>query len=240
MTQPDPAPKPRRFYKTVEVAPVEGGVAIRLDGRTAKSPGAKPLTAPTEALGRLLAAEWEAQAAEIDFNRMPATRLAFTTLDRGEAARAGMADEVARYAGSDLLCYLADEPEALAERQAAEWGPWLAWAGRELGVALKTATGITPVSQPAEALERTRVLAGAFDDFGLTGLTYAAGLYGSAVLAFAVARGALDGRVAFELSRLDEAFQEERWGVDEEAAARTERLRGEAGLVHAWFDALRG
>jgi chaperone required for assembly of F1-ATPase len=240
LSQPAPAPKPRRFYKAVEVVPADDGFAVRLDGRSAKSPGGRPLAAPTEAMAGLLAAEWEAQANEIDLAAMPATRLAFTALDRGEEARAAMAEEVARYAGSDLLCYLAEEPQVLAEREAERWGPWLAWSKRELGVTLTPSIGISPARQSPGALARATALAAEMDAFALTGLTFAAALYGSAVLAFAVARGALDGEAAFELSRLDEAFQEERWGVDAEAAARTERLRADARLVHGWFATLRG
>lgn len=239
MTHIDPAPKPRRFYKAVDIQPQEGGFGVRLDGRGAKTPGGRALIVPTERLARLLAREWDAQASEIVFDAMPATRLAFTTLDRAAEARAGMADEVARYADSDLLCYVAEEPLILAEREAEAWGPWLRWAETELGVALAPSIGISTRRQAPDAIDRVRMLAAELDDFALTGLTFAAGLYGSAVLAFAVARGELGGEDAFEVSRLDEAFQEERWGVDAEAAQRTERLRADARLVQAWFDALR-
>lgn len=239
MANIDAAQKPRRFYREVDVAPQEGGFAVRLDGRLAKTPRGAALAAPTQALARVLADEWAGQGEHIDIAAMPATRLAFTTIDRSPEARGGMAEEVARYAGSDLLCYLADEPLTLAEREAAVWGPWLSWADQTLGVGLKPVIGISPTTQDPQALERVRELAAALDDFALTGLVFAAGLYGSAVLALAVQRGALAGGDAFELSRLDEAFQEERWGVDEEAAARTERLRAEAAMIDVWFGALR-
>ncbi|MNI93338.1 hypothetical protein D3C73_1512720 [compost metagenome] len=59
------------------------------------------------------------------------------------------------------------------------------------------------------------------------------------MLGLAVQRGALSGEAALDLSRLDEAFTEERWGVDEEAAARTAAHRAEAALLQRWFEALR-
>jgi chaperone required for assembly of F1-ATPase len=233
MTEPDA--KPRRFYRTVSVEPGEGGFAIRLDGRGAKTAGGAALVAPSEALAALIAAEWEAQDPHIDFSRMPATRLAFTAIDRTPSVRDGMAGELAAYAGTDLVCYIAEDPPVLAEREAAAWGPWLAWAERELGVALTPSIGIAHAAQPEDSLENARRFAGELDDFGLTGLVYAAGLFGSAVLAMAVAKGALDAAEAFELSRLDEAFQQERWGVDDEAAMRTEALRREAVMIGRWF-----
>ena len=104
---------------------------------------------------------------------------------------------------------------------------------------LAPAFGIAPVTQDPQALARIEALATADDDFTLSGLAYGAALYGSAVLAFAVARGALDGGEAFVLSRLDETFQEERWGIDAEAADRTDRMHAQAGMLQAWFAALR-
>ena len=240
MTKLDKPRQPPRFYKTVAVVPAGDAFGVALDGRSAKTPGGRALCVPVEALAQLMAEEWAAQGQTIDMAAMPATRLAFTALDHAEAAREGMAEEVARYAGSDLLCYLAEEPRALAEREAAVWGPWLAWADQALGVKLTPSVGIAPVLQSPDALARVAALAGAMDDFRLTGLTYAAGLYGSAVLAFAVERGALPGHEAYEVSRLDEAFQEELWGIDDQARIRTENHRLEAAMIERWFAALRG
>ena len=239
MTRLDKPRTPPRFYKTVEVAPAGDRFAVQLDGRSAKTPGGAPLAAPVEALARVLADEWAAQDKHIDIATMPATRLAFTAIDRTGSAREAMAQEAARYAGSDLLCYLADDPQALAQREAAVWGPWLTWADQALGVKLAPCIGIAPVTQAPEALARVEALALEMDDFRLTGLGFAAALYGSAVLAFAVERGVLPGGDAFEVSRLDEAFQEEQWGIDDEAAARTAILRRDAAMIDRWFAALR-
>ncbi len=227
--------RPRRFYKVVSLEPVDGGFSVRLDGRGAKTAGGAALVAPTQRLGDLIIAEWDGQVESIDFSHMPATRLAFTAIDRTPEARTGMADELAAYAGSDLLCYIAEHPTLLAEQEVAAWGPWLEWAERELEVALTPSIGIAHAVQPEASLTRVRELALVMDDFALTGLLYGAGLYGSAVLALAVARGALDAGEAFELSRLDEAFQQERWGVDEEAALRTQNMRAEAAMLGKWF-----
>jgi chaperone required for assembly of F1-ATPase len=236
--KPQPPERPRRFYKRAEAVPAEGGYEVRLDGRTVRTPAGARLQAPTQALAELIAAEWQAQGEQIAVSEMPATRLAFTALDRAPEARHEVADEVARYAGSDVLCYYADGPEILVERELSHWLPVLEWAQEALGLTFVRAQGIVHQPQPAETLERVRALALELSDFELTGLVNAAGLYGSAVLAFAVQRDKLGGEAAFELSRLDEAFQEQRWGVDEEAAARNTRLRHEAAVFEQWFRAL--
>jgi chaperone required for assembly of F1-ATPase len=230
---------PRRFYKKVSVVPHAEGFAPALDGRVAKTAAKAPVVAPTEALAALLAAEFEAQTDVVDFNRMPVMRMASTAIDRVSLARAEVAREVASYGGSDLLCYRAEAPMELELREAAAWGPWLDWAKAELNVELLAVTGVIHRPQAPEALWQLHQLAEAEHDFMLTGLSFGAALFGSAILSFAVRQGALDAVEAFEISRIDETFQEERWGVDEEAHARRLALTAEAAMLGKWFDAMR-
>ena len=228
----------KRFWKVVDVSEGEGGWAVTLDGRTPKTPAHALLVLPTEAAALLVAEEWAAQGEFIDPGTMPATRLTSTAIDRVSQVREAVAGEIAAYAGSDLVCYLADHPTALALEQAREWTPWRVWAARELGVELEAVKGIIHRPQKPAAIARVGDLALCLDDFALTGLAMAVPLLGSAVLGLAVYRSALSGEAAFELSRLDEAFQERQWGMDEEAAARTAGRRAEAVLLERWFRAL--
>lgn len=230
-------PRLRRVYTAVATAPEGDSFAIRLDGRTARTPEQNALVLPSPALADLLAAEWEAQAKEIDLATMPATRLAFTAIDRTPSHRSELADEVARYAGSDLLVYFAEAPAALVEEQVRRWAPVLDWAATDLRMVLERTAGIVHRPQAPQALERARTLAGAMDDMRLSGLAFACALFGSAVLALAVERGQLSGESAHDLARLDEAFQERQWGVDAEAAERTSARLSEARFVEAWFKA---
>ena len=229
----------KRFWKAVDVSADEGGWTVRLDGRTPKTPAGNTLTLPTEAAAQLVADEWAAQGEFLVPGTMPATRLASTAIDRVSQTREPVAAEIAAYAGSDVICYLAEHPASLIERQQAEWGPWRDWAAKELDVVLHPAEGIVHRAQSPEALARVKGLVLELDDHALTGLATAVPLLGSAVLGLAVQRGALAGEAALDLSRLDEAFTESRWGVDEEAALRTAAHRAEAGLLQRWFEALR-
>ncbi|WP_392354091.1 ATP12 family protein [Brevundimonas sp. LF-1] len=229
----------KRFWKAAGVEARESGWIVLLDGRAPKTPAGNAIVLPTETAAGLVAEEWNDQGEHLLPATMPATRLASTAIDRVSQTRAPVAEEIARYAGSDVLCYLAETPSGLIERQQAEWGPWRDWAARELGVELQPVEGIIHRPQAPQALARVEALALEMDDFALTGLATAVPLFGSAVLGLAVQRGALSGETALDLSRLDEAFTEERWGVDEEAAARTAAHRAEAALLQRWFEALR-
>lgn len=230
--------KPRRFYKSVEVVPEAGGFAVRLDGRPVRTPKGALLALPTESLARQVAEEWQGQGEVLEIARMHATRLANTAIDAIPAAREETAQSVASYAASDLLCYFAEEPQGLVQLQSRHWEPVLQWIEAEVKLSFIRAAGIRHEPQPAATLARVQEMALALDDFGLAGLAFGAALFGSAILAIALQHGWLSGEQAFGLSRLDEAWQEERWGVDAEAAERTERLRTEAAMLGRWFRGL--
>ncbi len=229
---------PRRFYKAVRVEAGPDGHGVLLDARRVRTPAGAVLSAPTQALAEIVAAEWAAQGQYIRMADMPATRLAFTAVDRVAGARGDVCAEIARYAGSDALCYFAEAPKSLEERQIHAWGPVLDWASYVLGLHLVRTVGLRHQAQPKDSLMRAAGLAGELDDFALAGLAHATALFGSAVLAFAVQRDTLGGALALDLSRLDEIFQAERWGVDEEAARRVEGMLAEALMLEAWFRAL--
>jgi chaperone required for assembly of F1-ATPase len=230
----DSRERPRKFYKLAAV----DGLGITLDGRTLKTPGGAVLTLPTAEAAAMVAEEWSAQVDFIDFSTMPATRHSYTAIDRIGGARVEVAKEVARYAGSDLLCYLATEPTALMERQTKAWGEILDWALADMDLEFIRTHGISYTVQPAATLARIEVMALDMDDFRLSAVAFAGALFGSTILALAVERGRLTGEAAYELSRLDEAYQEEQWGIDEEAAERTAGLRAEAALLERWIRAL--
>jgi chaperone required for assembly of F1-ATPase len=234
-----PVEPPRRFYKAVSTRQVADGVGVFLDGKPVRTPAGKALTLPNSALADMLAREWDAQATHIEMAKMPATRLAFTAIDFMSGAQDAVAAEIGRYAGADYLCYFADGPEILIERQTRRWGPLIDWAEQALGVHFVRVTGIRHEEQPAATLLRLARLAEAEGDFVLAGLAHATALFASAILAFALQRGELDGPAALDLSRLDEMFQQERWGVDEEAAERAEGMLAEAVMLERWFAALR-
>lgn len=230
---------PKRFYKQASVAPEGEGFAVLLDGRAIKTPAKTALSVPTEPLAAAIAAEWDAQGETLDLPSMTLTRLANVAIDRTPETRKDLAEELSRYAGTDVTCYLAESPAELQARQDAAWKPWRDWAGKELGVVLVPVIGLMASPQPAASLEAVRAHALSLDDFRLTALTWGCSLLGSAVLALAVEQGALTAEAALAASCVDEDWQIEQWGADEEAiAVRAGRAR-EGAALQLWFEALR-
>lgn len=229
----------KRFWKTADVARTEDGWAVQLDGRTPKTPAHRKLVLPTQAAAQMVADEWAAQGEFLDAGTMPATRLASTAIDRVVEVMEAVADEVAAYAGNDLTCYLAEAPQSLIERQEREWGQWRKWAEDKHSIRLVPVQGIVHQTQDQASLDRVKALAMSLDHFQLSGLAMAVPLLGSAVLGLALQQGELSGEAAYDLSRLDEAFTEERWGVDEEASLRAAAQRAETVMLEQWFKAVK-
>lgn len=215
----------RRFWDTAAASPEADGFAVLLDTRPLRTPAGAPLRVPTAALAAAIAAEWAALTAEIRPERLPLTRAANSAIDRVARQHAAVVEAVAAYGAADLLCYRAGDPAALAGRQAAGWDPWLAWSARRFGAPLHAVEGVMHRPQPAASLAALRRAVAVRDAFALTGLHELVSLSGSLVLGLAVAEGALDAGAAWELSRIDERWQEEHWGLDSEAEQATEARR---------------
>ncbi len=233
------APKIKRFYAEAGVGEAEGGFALLLDGRLARTPAKNRLLFPTRALAEGVAAEWAAQGETLAPATMPLTRLAHSALDGVANALEATVAEIAAYAGSDLVCYRAAEPETLAARQAAAFDPVLAFAEAELGARFALAGGIMHVAQPEESLEKVRA-AIPREPFAVTALHSLTALSGSALIALMVAGGATTPEAAWAAAHVDEDFQIERWGADEEAMRRRETRWADFAAAAFALEALRG
>jgi len=211
----------RRFYGEVGVREDDALHALTLDGRYALTPGRNRLAAASRPLMERVAGEWARQGGALDPADMPITRLLNAAIDGVSRTMEETRAEIVAYAGSDLLCYRADAPESLAERQRKTFDPVLDWAAEALGARFRLAAGVMHVAQAPEALVAVEAALEAYEDpTALAGLSVMTTLTGSALLALAVARGFLTPAEAWSAAHLDEDFQNELWGVDEEAQAR--------------------
>lgn len=210
---------PRRFWTEVTVEEDADGFGLRLDARPLRTPERLPLRVPTRPLAEALAAEWRAVEAELRPEALPFTRAANVAIDRVAKNPDPVVEAIARYGESDLLCYRATEPRALRERQAAAWNPVLDWAATALGAPLRVGRGIVHLDQPASSIAALRAVVSQQDAFSLTALHDLVTLSGSLVLGLGVRRGALEPDAAWGLSRIDEIWQSEQWGADDEAEA---------------------
>jgi len=212
------APRRKRFYKEADIAEADGGFAVTLDGRSIRTPSGRHVVAPTRGIAEAIAAEWNAQGETIDPLTMPLTRFANSVAEVGERVDA-VADDVAKYLGTDLLFYRAGHPEALVAREAAHWDPVLSWAASGLGAHFILSEGIVHVAQPEQAIMAARGVFPA-DPWSMAALHVVTTLTGSALLGLALREGVRDADQVWAAAHVDEDWNSEKWGADEEVAAR--------------------
>ena len=241
MSDPDPVrraqiqmkrPLPKRFYKDVSTDKAEEGFRILLDGRPVRTPGKKLLAVPTQAIADRLRVEWDAQAEEIDPAKMPVTRLVNTAIDGVAENLDAVFEEIVRFSGTDMLCYRADSPEGLVARQRDGWDPVLRWAADAKGIRFILVEGVMHQEQPVPAIEAYAAALSAWrDPLALACVHTVTTLTGSALLGLAFAEGVIDADKAWSLAHIDEDWQIEHWGTDEEAFHRRELRREELDVA---------
>lgn len=221
----------RRFWTEVQLVAVGDNFSIQLDGRPVRTPAKADLILPTRAFAEAVEAEWTAQGDLIDPRAMPFTRTANSAIDNVARHQPQIAEMIAEYGTTDLLCYRAEAPMELIARQCAEWDPLLDWADKTFGARLRVGAGVMHVPQPHSSLAALSKQVHQLDPFRLAALHDLVALSGSLVIGLAGLRGYLRAEALWALSRIDEQWQIECWGEDEEATVEADAKR--AGFLHA-------
>jgi chaperone required for assembly of F1-ATPase len=226
-------PLPKRFHKEAKAVERDGAWVLELDGKTARTPAKNLLAAPNRAIGDALAAEWNALGEFVDPAQMPLTRLLNVAIDRVAVESEAVAADIAKYAGSDLVCYRAAEPEGLVEAQTAAWDPVLDWARDALGARFSLSEGVRHVAQPEASLAAVRAEVDRVPrPFGLAALATVTALTGSVLIALMLARGAIAPDAAWDAAHVDETWNAQTWGEDTDAKKRlaSRRLEFDAAV----------
>ena len=218
----------KRFWKetSFELHP-DGGWQVLLDGRPVRTPAKNAIAVPVQSMAEEIAAEWDAQTEEVDPRTMPMTRMAATCLDRVAPEMPAVAEMIAAYGETDLLCYRADTPAELISRQEIGWDPLLDWAAERFGARLNTGAGVMHIPQPPGAVRALSDCVQSETAWTLTALSELTTISGSLVLGLAVRWGWLGPEEGWALSRIDEQWNIDQWGEDEEAAELAARRRAD-------------
>ncbi len=207
----------KRFWNEATVAETAKGYTVHLDGRPVRTPAKVPVILPTSALAGAIAEEWDAQEGKIRPASMPVTRAANAAIDKVAHQHAEVARMLADYGDSDLLCYRAESPAELAARQAEAWDPLLDWAESDLSARLGVRTGVMPRAQDPQTLARLHREVRMLDFWALTAFHDLVGISGSLIIGFAALRDIYPAQALWQVSRVDEVWQQEQWGRDEDA-----------------------
>ena len=229
----------KRFWTTTSMKADDGGFAVTLDGRDVKTPNGTMFRAPTEPLAVAIRDEWDAQVETINPDAMPMFKFTVTAVDRVTPQREAVVDELANYGANDLLCYREGGDPYLAQRQADTWQPYLTWAAETLKVQLTCFTGIMPGEQPADAKTALRGHVDRYSDFQLSGLHSLVTVSGSLILGLAAAQNHQPIDTIAQAAQLDELWQQEKWGYDDEADARLKAHHALMTAAHRYLSLLK-
>ena len=209
----------KRFYESAGVVEDGADFAVVLDGKPVRTQARRALATPSRELTAAIADEWSAQTDVIDPANMPLTRLANSIIDGVADNAQEVRDDIVKYLGSDLLFYRADGPEGLTERQAAAWDPVVRWAADALGARFIMVEGVVFAAQPEQAIAAA-AKAIPSNVWRLGAVHSIMTLTGSALLALALANGAIGADDAWKAAHVDEDWQMEQWGRDTLAMER--------------------
>ncbi|QUL36634.1 ATP12 family chaperone protein [Erythrobacter sp. JK5] len=221
----------KRFYDMVAVAEAGGGWQVTLDGRGVKTVQRKPQIVPHEDMAFALASEWRAQDDEIDPGSFRLRDMVDYAIDVVAPHPAGVAFKLVAYSDTDTLLYRAHPDEPLYARQQQVWEPILsAFEARE-GVTLKRVSGVIHAPQDEAALEKLKLRLASLDAFCLAAVESMTSLAASLVVGLTALETDGDPRPLWRAAGLEEEWQAELWGRDEEAEDR--RIRRELDFLFA-------
>ncbi len=229
----------KRFYREAVAVEADCGFGVALDGRNIRTPAKAALVAPTRALAESIAGEWAAQEDKIDPVTMPMMKFTSTAIDRIMPQRDAVADQIAAYAQTDLICYRAERPVDLVRLQEESWQPLLDWCNEHYGASLRSTHGVIPIEQDSDSLAALSAAVREHDDFALSALHGLTATSGSLVIGLAVTAGHLGAADAADAAQVDESYQTEKWGYDKDAADRLSGRRGEIVSAAAFHALLR-
>lgn len=226
----------KRFYKDVSVQPTKGGYRVLLDGRPIKTQMGRQQVVPTETLADALAAEWAEQGEEIDPRKFLFRDHADFAIDIVGENRDETIAKLLAFAETDTLCYRADPDEPLYRRQKEDWEPLLCHLEDKHGVAFQRISGVMHRPQPPETIATLKDHLEQLDDFALAGMTALASLSASLAIALLADDEAVnDPMLLWRDANLEEEWQADQWGREEEAEERRRKKGDEFSAAHTFM-----
>ena len=207
--------KPKRNWSKVTTDVYGNGFAVFLDANPVRTPAQHTMILPTRNLALLVADEWRLQEEFVEMENMPFTRMSNAGLDTTPETRSELNKMLADYCRTDLLYYRATEPRELRLRQHDGWDPVLSWIQSKFQAKFVVTSGVMPVSQPKSSVERLISEISRMDGFEICALRELVTMTGSLLLGIAAIHNFRLPLEIWQLSRIDEEWQRDKWGSDE-------------------------
>jgi chaperone required for assembly of F1-ATPase len=228
----------KRFWKEAVVVQTDDGFNVTLDGHAIRTPSKSALVIRYRNIAEQIAAEWMAQENEVDPTTMPATRMVNSVIDKVSINADAIIEMLAEYAGTDLLCYRSISPQGLIDEQARLWDPLLQWSADVLNAPMNVTSGVMFTAQNDASVDVFRKQLLALNHYQLAGVHDLISISGSAVISVALISNHISLDDAWLAATVDEAWQDQQWGADEEAQESLSKKRDDFEFAfNFWKDA---
>lgn len=214
---------PQKFWKNVEVNQDVQGYSIFLDGRILKTPQKKVVIMPNKFIATAVAKEWQSQESHIKPRTMPLSRLVMTLIDQlqdNPQKQAQWMDEAIQYLETDLLLFPSPSPQELYMKEQMQWLPLIDWIGDVLHHQFHVYEGLVVSQYNHKAMVYLKEFIQNYSFWKQAAFATLVSVCGSAIVAFAVAEGKIDGDRAKKAVLVQEYYQRDQWGNDAELDAQ--------------------
>ncbi len=229
----------KRFYNTVGVKERDDGWQVTLDGRGIKTVKTAEQVVPTRALAQQLAEEWENQGEKLDPERFPMRDMADYAIDIVAADQAKVAATLTEFGDTDTLLYRASPDEPLYTRQVEVWDPIVAAFEARENVSFTRISGIMHEPQAETSLVHLRNLLEAQTPFALAGIEAMTNLAASLIVGLTAAGGHQGPLALWQAASLEEEWQADQWGRDQEANERRAKRQLDFLAAHQFVQAAK-
>lgn len=221
------------MFKSIEKTKVEQGFHILLDGKPMRTSAGNTVAPARETHADAIVSEWCGVSGKINLLAMPHTRLAMAIADFDDALKAEKIAHILSYAMTDMLCFREPQDEALIKQQKASWDPWVEWIGKTFAAKFVVTSGLMPHQNHPDLTSVESYLTG-LSPIKLIALDHYVNVTGSMILGMAFLEKAISLPEVVAAAFLEEEYQAEKWGADEEAAERRRAIQQELELMASY------
>ena len=199
----------------------------------------KRLTILNSKIAQEIKKEWNQDTSVLDTDAMIFYGIISTSIDKIINNRMSYINDILSFIDTDLICYRAEEPNDLVQWQNKNWDPILLKVEKYINNKVDIFKGIMPSKQKKEIKFKITTFLTKFSDLEIIVLHRITNITGSVFLSLCILNNELIKEKAFELSHLDELWQAENWGFEEEASSNREKINFELNRTMYFLDCLR-
>ena len=230
----------RKFWERVQLKKTDiSSYEIFLDDKILKTPLRKKLIIPNLKIAEEIYKEWNQDIKIIDKDAMIFYGILSTSIDKTCGNRKLYIDDILDFIDTDLTCYRAEKPNDLVQWQSKNWDPILLKVEKYINSKINVFRGIMPLKQDQEIHIKITKLLTKFTDLEILVLHRIANITGSVFLSLCIFISDKIKEKAFELSFLDELWQAENWGYEEEASKNRNKINLELNRTIYFLDCLK-